>query len=250
MSTSDSRTCAGCGELKKLVRAHIVPESFCTLLARPKKAPLFVTSDKHPKRMPIGFYDTNILCSECEEKFSRSDDYGFSLLCQQKEMLEDVNHGYELVAQMIRRYDFAQLKLFVLSVLWRAGVSKLEFYEHVQLGVHEARLREVTLYGSSCGEDEYSFVAGRLVGRSQGDLMPAPFLERFEGVNYWRIYIGEFHFWVKVDRRPTPAVFREVIAKIGQPLPIICRDIIGSAEHVGAQNIVRMQKLRSLSKVH
>src|SRR3546814_6453061 len=37
--------------------------------------------------------------------------------------------------------DYAQFKLFLLSLLWRAGVAKGRYFERVTLGPHEERLR-------------------------------------------------------------------------------------------------------------
>ena len=55
--------CRGCNQDKKLVKAHIIPESFFRGL-RGEKEPAKILSNRkdfYPKKSPIGIYDTEIL---------------------------------------------------------------------------------------------------------------------------------------------------------------------------------------------
>lgn len=62
--------CKGCGSDKKLIKAHIIPESFFAGLKTPGNHLLMVSDTlKYPKRAPLGPYDKEILCHDCEQVF-------------------------------------------------------------------------------------------------------------------------------------------------------------------------------------
>ena len=45
------------------------------------------------------------------------------------------------MSSVLNGIDYRKFKLFLMSVLWRAGVSSHPFYSHVELGPHEEKLR-------------------------------------------------------------------------------------------------------------
>ncbi|MBL4712219.1 MAG: hypothetical protein JKX75_06935 [Gammaproteobacteria bacterium] len=107
--------CRGCDKDKKLVKSHIIPESFFRGLRGEKESAKILSNRKdfHPKRSPIGIYDTEILCQDCEEIFQNYDDYGHSLLIKNEESLEKLIHNGKLVAYRANDIDYDLLKLFL-----------------------------------------------------------------------------------------------------------------------------------------
>lgn len=75
-------SCRGCGKETKLIKAHIIAESFFRGLRDGQKVPKIhsTTEGVHPKKAPIGVYDMGILCNDCEQKFQTLDDYGYHVL--------------------------------------------------------------------------------------------------------------------------------------------------------------------------
>ena len=236
MSTSTSLPCKGCAEPNILVKSHIVPESFSVLFNRGKKPALIVGPEEYPRQSQRGIYDQSILCDDCEQKLSVPDDYAQRILIQEVSRFKQIFNGTELVAETLEPYDYKLLHRFAISVLWRASISSHYFYEYVELGPHQERLRTFSLGLEELPDDRYGIVVGKLVYKSICNMAPAPFRERIEGANYWRIYIGDWHFWIKVDSsRPTPSIFREMEAKANTPLFVLCRELLGSPEHKAAK---------------
>ena len=58
----------------------------------------------------------------------------------------------------LSRIEYSKFKPFVLSVLWRAGVSSLDVFDQVKLGLHEEILREMILNDEPGTEGIYPFV--------------------------------------------------------------------------------------------
>ena len=67
-------TCKSCGQARKLVKAHAIPEAFFRELNNDGMAPIVITNrpGEFSKRAPIGIYDKTILCSDCESLFAPS----------------------------------------------------------------------------------------------------------------------------------------------------------------------------------
>jgi hypothetical protein len=93
-----------------------------------------------------GLSDSHILCDKCEPRFAEWDSYGFDVLGRRQWKVEDsirrIRDDQPIAIQLIdMNYD--KLMLFILSVLWRASVSKERFYQNVNLGPgYERRIRE------------------------------------------------------------------------------------------------------------
>jgi hypothetical protein len=132
-------TCKYCGQEKKLIDAHIIPEAFFRPLLNEKDPPQLMTNigGIFPKRVRKGIYDKTILCRECEDNFAPWDDYAQSLLLQRLKDTRALWHGGEIAGLAFPNYDYTKLKLFFISVLWRASVSTQRFYEKIQLGPFE-----------------------------------------------------------------------------------------------------------------
>jgi hypothetical protein len=134
----------------------------------------------HPRRSPCGVYDRALVCELCEAQFSPWDDYANRLL--RKPAGE---HDYTYVdgeprIYTIPTYDYTNLKLFFVSLLWRASESDQSFCEHLNVGpTHTARLRQMILNGEPGEPEEYSVLLARLthhddthktVGARKGDV--------------------------------------------------------------------------------
>jgi hypothetical protein len=83
-----------------------------------------------------GNFDKHILCLECEKKFSPLDAYGWKLLGNPDLTKPIFSHSSmgTVQAYCVTGCDTDKLRKFILSVLWRASVSSIEFYGYVRLG--------------------------------------------------------------------------------------------------------------------
>lgn len=240
--------CKGCGSNTKLIKAHIIPESFFTGLRDGEKAPKVIsnTPGVYPKKAPIGIYDKNILCRNCEDRFQLLDDYGYRVLIVQEQnhqSLVDVRSG-RTIGYKINQIDHSTLKLFFISILWRASISEHIFYSKINLGELEVLAKE-SIWKMDAGNSHYfSFVLGKFDGdaSSTGRTILDPHAEKWFGVNYYRFYLYGFILYIKADEQETPAEWSKFISG-GNDLIVVSRgNIEGSKEYPILQKTVRTQK--------
>jgi len=127
-------TCRLCLLEKKLINAHIIPN----FMYRGIKKKDYVSYNKDletgkswtlPKG--TGEFDKNILCSDCdngiiEHKYEK---YGKTVLFDDYNDTQNIEN-----LTFYRNIDYSKLKLFLLSILWRASISSRPMFKGVKLG--------------------------------------------------------------------------------------------------------------------
>lgn len=205
--------CKGCNQDKKLVKAHVIPESFFRDLRADEKTLKLISNVEgvHTKKTPIGVYDKEILCRQCEDKFQTLDDYAAKLLIDNSE-IEELKKNGSLVGYKIPKIDYGLLKRFVIGLLWRASISKQRFYSKVNLGALEEKAKKL-IWEESPGEiDEFSFFLAKFDDEGTiSKVMLDPHQEMWFGRCYYRFYIGGFVLYVKADPQVTPEQWAKFI---------------------------------------
>lgn len=193
--------CRGCNQKKDLIEAHIIPESFFREIVTSGEPTILVEGKKesYVKRRPKGVYDKNILCLSCEKRFQKSDDYAQLLLLKsdiKRKYNLDENGGYFYY----ENYDYRLLKRFVISLLWRASITKDDLFSHINLGPFEDRAKEL-LWNDNVGSvDEFDFFFSFTTNLTKKSIMQ-PIQLRFENINVYQFYLGETILYIKVDKR-------------------------------------------------
>lgn len=225
--------CKGCGQHKKLVKSHIIPESFFVgLRAHDGKSPLKITDQRNvfPKKAPVGEYDSKILCRECEDIFNAFDNYGSRFLLHERKDFKKLNYGENINVYSVESFDYTLLKLFFISVLWRASISSREFYSNVELGPFQDRAKELIWHQDPGEQDEFSCVLSTLEGHDAADSILPPYRERWDGINFYRFYLFGCVLSIKVDKRPAGGFMRELSIRPESPIHLVARDIRDSDE--------------------
>ena len=119
-----------------------------------------------------------MLCSGCEGKFSRYERVGGQFLAcfnqYRPPPLEQIVQWEEL--------DYANLKLFFLSMLWRCAVTRISMTPKVDLGSRLASLTELLRAGDSGGKEEYPvllrFLEAHPIDRNAVMIVPYPMRDR------------------------------------------------------------------------
>lgn len=135
--------CALCRTTAPLRRSHIIPE-FLYAAVYDEGHSFLVTSTDPGDRPTIrqkGLWES-LLCDACEGRLSGWEDYAKRVLAG-----EGVTITREGESLLITPVEYARLKLFQLSLLWRAGVSKRPEFAAVDLGRHEESLRQMLFAG-------------------------------------------------------------------------------------------------------
>jgi len=137
--------CKGCTKDTTLINAHIIPKSFWVGLKDGEIAPKLMSNkaDTYPKKLPIGVYDKTILCHDCEQKFQTIDEYGQKLLLKDESNQEKLIENGAIVGYRVQNFNYSLLKLFFISILWRASVSSQEFYSKINIGPFEDKAKQM-----------------------------------------------------------------------------------------------------------
>ena len=113
------------------------------------------------ERRPKGEYDKYILCKNCETYLSKFESYAKGTLYGEgnpKKHLPIIKtykskDGFEYAN--CKNVDYIKFKVFLISILWRASISKREFFKEVNLGPHEEIMREMIVNGNAKKVDDY-----------------------------------------------------------------------------------------------
>lgn len=232
-------TCKLCHKSRTLVKAHIYPEAFVRELHDPahRGLPTLIASDNcqdRPKRSQIGVYDKNILCSECESRLGKLDTYAAKFLIQGlDEACQPIEGGDTPLGYFVTEYDYALLKLFFLSVLWRASVSTHDFFAAVSTGAHEEALRQAIQELDPGDSDFYSVILLRVIASpdrfGETYTIAAPFQLRHAGILFWRLSLGPVHVDVKCDKRRLSRPLRDAMLTPQPPALLLHYKYEGSA---------------------
>ncbi|MBU2579279.1 hypothetical protein KKA09_04170 [Patescibacteria group bacterium] len=200
--------CKFCLKDKKLIDAHIIPRCFFEAMRDKKDNRPFQllsnTKNEYSQKLWIGLYDKNILCEDCEKVFQKYDDYACKALLSnidESDYILDPNGnkiGYKL-----ENVDYKKLKLFFLSVLWRASVSKRKEFKKVDIGrSFEDRLKAMVKNFDPGSTNDFLLVLRRFIDDLGKNFLMDPYKLRIDEINFYRFYLGAgYEFHIKVDKR-------------------------------------------------
>lgn len=155
-------TCKLTGDVGPGIEAHIIPRSFYDFEENLHEAVKIVRLGPNAKatNYPIGEYDNTIVTKKGEAHFSEFDAYAHWALIKKDLPMTGFHRDETGNVAVIeaQHYDYRKLKLFFLSLLWRAGVSTRPFFSKVDLGFHEERLRRHILSGDPGEIGDFSVV--------------------------------------------------------------------------------------------
>lgn len=148
-----SGPCALCLEPDVLQRSHIIPEFLYEPLYDEKhRYNVLSIRPGEPNRIEQKGARERLLCLTCERRLNGYETYASLVI---KGGASGISYRREDTIIFLRGIDYAKFKLFQLSILWRAGVSSLPFFERVQLGPHQEYLRKMVLTGDPGRSVEY-----------------------------------------------------------------------------------------------
>jgi hypothetical protein len=133
--------CALCLKSAELHDSHIIPNAYFRRMKRDNSGKLIVfdSSDYSQARQSIESWSQYLLCGVCEQRISKWETASIKMLRKTgEEIKKSGNHG-----ALMQGYDYPTLRLFLLSILWRASISTLsEFAEIVLPSGYEENLRQ------------------------------------------------------------------------------------------------------------
>ncbi len=211
-----------------MVDSHIIPMGIWRL-KNGSTGFLESSSCSHlpPKKVPNGWYE-KLLCKGCDEDIGRDfDQYGRDFFASEPEWIVHTLGpiGAEHSVSTVGNYDYIKLKLFVLSVLWRASLAKNSVFSNIKLlEREESRVREM-LKNKDPGEtEEFSCAIFKYFddGRKLNKVVFAPRLFKASGcVRYAEIQFNEFVCRIKVSNQKDKWRYDQVWLNPNEPLRIV-----------------------------
>lgn len=233
-------TCKFCKEEKKLIKAHIIPEGFFRRLRDSGVAPILATNKKgeYKKRVPIGVYDQEILCGDCESIWGGWDTYAQEFLGEIPLGGQPIYARGQYIGYQVDTYDYAKLKLFFVAVLWRASASQHPYYARIALGPFEDKAKAMLSRGDPGSRENFAVTLAKF-DDPLGIGMLDPHPEKLDGVNYCRFYLGGYIAYIKVDSRRGAAPMKDFALSVDGPLYVLLRELSRSKELPLMKKIVR-----------
>lgn len=197
------------------------------------QTPIIIASkpNVYPKKSHTGIYDKEIVCEDCERIFAPWDEYGNKFLFQ--ELHEDryiVSNG-ERIAYNFGSSDYENLKLFFLSVLWRASVSKQPLFNLVQLGPYEEKLKHLILSKDPGSVEDFAVALSKFDAPPNETGILNPDRTEYDGVNHYRLYLGGYMAIIKVSNQPPSKCFKGLYIAPEQDVFFIVREFKESKEY-------------------
>ncbi|MEQ1656822.1 MAG: hypothetical protein ABL960_14105 [Nitrospira sp.] len=240
--------CRFCSQHKPLIKAHVIPEGFFRVLRGDSSIPELLSNKvgEYPKRAPIGVYDKLILCRECDGLFSDWDNHAQKVLLQDFSEETAIDGGAAKIGWKVADFDYRALKLFFVSLLWRASVSTHEFYRRVSLGPLEGELRAMIVAEEPGSPEAFAVTLARFDHPAFTGMLD-PHLEQYEGVNYCRFYLSGFVAYIKIDQQPAPKFLSDFIIREGAPIIVLLRNAQESKDTLVMREIAMLRLRRERS---
>jgi hypothetical protein len=191
-----------------------------------------VGTEKKSQQSQNGIYDPDILCRECDgDLISPWDNYGQTLLLSSPSRKNYiVDEAGKPDAYKIDTFDYNKLKLFFMSILWRAAITSHHFFAQVQLGYWEDKLKKMILAQDPGSENDFSVLLFKYEG-DFSEIMQNPTKEKQDGVNCYRFRFPKYGFLIKVDQRNFHPKIARCLLSSNQPLLIPVMEYMDSKEY-------------------
>lgn len=224
--------CKFCGKDKKLVKAHVIPEAFFRRIRGSPNSLRLITNEvgKHEKKAPVGVYDKQMVCGDCEGLWKTWDEYAQLLLADPPPNSQARYHNGTLLGYVIKDFDYARLKLFFVSLLWRASASTQPFFSKIALGQFEPAAKRLISTADPGDSEDFAVILAKFDSSLAKHVMLEPYRVEFCGASCCCFHIAGFLAHIKVDSKPFPRPWSIVSLSQDRALVMLCKDFRRSKE--------------------
>lgn len=223
-------TCKLTGTVGPGIKAHIIPKSFYSFSKKDHKPAHVIKLNGASSRVSkshVGEFDSQIVTSEGEAYFSELDSYAYDFLVKREQDGKIYHDGQNPLCVEIASFDYRKLKLFFLSLLWRAGVTTRPLFRKVILGPHEEHIRRQILSNDPGDPEVYSVMIG--IHRDTPEhglpiIEAEPLRDDETGIRYYRFSLGHCIACIKVDKQPFSPSWSDFVLRPDAPLRFIIID--------------------------
>lgn len=226
--------CKLCQTTQKLCQSHIIPEFMYKPVYSENHKIKCIRPDGNAGTLQKGLRE-DLLCSNCESKISKYERHANEIL---RSIIEN-NHSGDVLRI---NADYRKFKLFLLSILWKAGVTTVPTFA-IELGSHEEKIRAMLINENPGDEDEYPCLT--FFFKDETNLTRSihqPEEIRLEGHRCFRFLIARLLFIYFVSSHQKPAKAQEMSLKKDGSLNVMLltgNDYRDMPEFIRAVNIVK-----------
>ncbi|MEC9411713.1 MAG: hypothetical protein VX829_03430 [Pseudomonadota bacterium] len=161
------KICKLCQKPKEsLEKSHVIPDAFWRKVkgrTKGKKNGLYISIKNNNNQYGQDTYTEELLCWDCEQKLSINLENYAAKLCLQNPSNIGVTITKQEKSRCFSGVNYEKLKLFQLSVLWRASISTESIYSEIKLiPSEEERLRQALYDLEPLKENEYGCIMSLL----------------------------------------------------------------------------------------
>lgn len=225
--------CKLCMEIKPLIRAHIIPRYFYA-----PNSYLISDNSRYKKKRPIGSYDQNILCTDCDNLIlGKFDGFAKRILFAQKGVIKETLHNPAFPMQSLSYYrlkdknGYDKLNRFFLSILWRASISTQEDFLTFNLGLYEQLAKKAVLEESYDYEEFFSITICLLNDIKHPIHLFSAKSTKIEDTNCYIAIIGFFKVIIRCDKRRLPPTLQEIALSPKNDVLMLEGDLMKFPEH-------------------
>ena len=230
--------CRFCQVREASVEAHIIPRSFFRSQAD-EGQPAFVLSNKRTfaSKTWTGLYDNALVCAACEARFNEIDRYGHQFFFREQ-LLPLYDETGELIAWQHPTAEAGKLKLFILSILWRASASRREEFRAIDLGRWEPEIKRMIDENDPGTPDRFPVMLQKFDVPERETVIMYPYQAGIGGTLCYKTELGGCAAVVALQGREWPQLLLEASVAPSRPVTLFAIDYQTSQERERVRRIV------------
>ncbi len=192
--------CALCLKDKILRKSHIIAEfMYKPLYDKLHRFHVMSTDPKHKHSFGQKGSRERLLCEDCEQLLGVNENYVRQVFKGGTGITIQANQNPIIIGDI----NYKKFKLFELSLLWRASISKLEFFKNIKLSSGEEEdLRKAILNGDPLEPEDYGCIISIILydkNRIADDIIMEPDVKTVNNYKCYRFVLGGC-FWIFVSQ--------------------------------------------------
>ena len=208
--------CKLCESESKLCNSHIIPEFIYKDLYDFKHTfSVFSTLEKPTKKLEQKGIREYLFCGDCETQLSKYEDYAKRVIMGGVEITVTKDPG----VIKIEGIDYKKFKLFLMSIIYRAGIASHDMFSRVNLADHEHTLKKMIKNESPGKSSDYACLMFGLSGEKEltGKIIDQPTRLRLDGMICYRFIFASL-VWVFFvsSHRPNKMILEHVLNENGR----------------------------------
>lgn len=212
-------SCLLCERNVALINAHIIPKCIFSAVKQGNQHAVILKpgNSKFTETTQSGFSDRKILCKDCDGKIGSLDDYAnkiFGKKPDESTIIIDLNGGR--LGYHLPFIELDKIKRFMLSILYRASISSVDFFSNISLGPYEEKIKNILNSNDPLPEDDWEIVVIRYNDAPFHEVIyPSYSFKLDNGIRVYAVNIPHYKIIIKVDKRKLNGALKRLSLKQG-----------------------------------